>query len=537
MTNRNNTTVYTFKNRAGLSLIEVLIGLTVTLIVLGAMASAFRFASEEMAKGRASLELTNRLRTIENLFRDDLRRLTVELKPYHRLPATPEGYAEIIDGPVVDGRNIADDTINTPLRNESAANLLVGDFDDVFAGTIRSDGEPFRGRYDADGIGPLPTRIEESHLAEIVWFTTYSEATPTEDPDIVVESDEGDRIRLFRRQLIIKPSLGSLRSNLTLPLVNRFIQNNDISVGVQPDPANAGRFRVVANSLQDLTRRGNRFAHIQNTYPQTSSLNLLWLLNDDQYEEDGVTPSADFNGDGTVNSLDLFPHRRASDQSDLLLSDLAAFDIRVFEPDAVSLVKWDTSIPEATRPVIDLALPTDIAWQIASLTRDSPSAVFGYSGLFYDAASAAFINETAGSIQLERVNRIGAYVDLGKVTLANSRLATNAIGVPFVQGDFQQLPAETAAVGTRPQLVYTESVFDTGTSAYDSSTSLGAVPLGSNGIDDHTGGAGLGIVDEDEKLVPPYTKSIRGVEVTIRVYEPNASQATQMTLKQSMVPQ
>jgi len=115
--NYRKSTFHVLQNkRAGLSLIEVLIGLTVTLIVLGAMAGAFRFASEEMAKGRASLELTNRLRTVENLFRDDLRRLTVELKPYHRLPATPEGYVEIIDGPVIDARNIADDG-TTPARS------------------------------------------------------------------------------------------------------------------------------------------------------------------------------------------------------------------------------------------------------------------------------------------------------------------------------------------------------------------------------------------------------------------------------------
>ena len=527
MTYRKSTFHVLQTRRAGLSLIEVLIGLTVTLIVLGAMAGAFRFASQEMAKGRASLEMTNRLRSIENLFRDDLRRLTVELKPYHRLPAPPQGYAEIIDGVAIDARKV-DDTAATAGRDGTVENMLLGDFDDIFAGTIRSDGRPFRGR-----LQPVPggiATIEESHLAEVVWFTTFSDL----DFDGDVEPDEGDRIRLFRRQLIVKPSLGILGANMTIPAVNQFVQNNDISVLVQPDPANAGMFRVVANSLEGLARRGNRFAHLQTAYPQTSSMNAVgWLRSDDQYEDENAVTRT-------------FPHRRASDQSDLLISDVAAFDIRVFAPDAVSLVTWDTALPESVRPMIDLARPADLAWQIAAQTTSAG----GFSNKFYDSLSASFVNETAGTVAVQRVNRTGAYVDLGRNALAGSQI----LGVPpgdtimlardidvggtAVAGALQSLPTGTDRVpltGTlkRMPLPYTEFVFDTGTSEYDSSTLFGALPLGTNGIDDNDDG----IIDSDEKLLPPYNVRIRGIEMSIRLYEPNAGQATQMTLRQSMVPQ
>jgi hypothetical protein len=513
------------KQRAGLSLIEVLIGLTVTLIVLGAMAGAFRFASQEMAKGRASLEMTNRLRTIENLFRDDLRRLTVELKPYHRLPGSPQGYAEIIDGGAIDARNIADDG-TTADRNESVANLLVGDIDDIFGGTIRSDGRPFRGRLQV--LPTVTATIEESHLAEVVWFTTFSDI----DGDGDIEPDEGDRIRLFRRQLIVKPSLGNLGANLTIAGVNQFVQNNDVSVLVQPDPDNAGRFRVVANSLEGLARRGNRFAHNQTAYPQTSTMNLVWLRSDDQYEDENAVTRT-------------FPHRRASDQSDLLISDVAAFDIRVFAPDAVSLVKWDTAVPQGVRTIVDMALPGDLAWQIAAQTTGTGA---GFNNKFYDNANASFVNETAGSVAVQRVNRTGAYVDLGNSASPGSLILSVPAGDNVtaerdvgsnpivVVGALQSAPAVTPVVaGTqRPLLSYAaQPVFDTGTSEYNSSTLYGALPLGTNGIDDNDDG----IIDGDEKLLPPYDVRIRGLQMMLRLYEPNAGQATQITLKQSMVPQ
>ena len=47
--------------RPGLSLIEIMIAMVMTLIVLGAMMAAFAYGSSEMQKGRATIELNNRL--------------------------------------------------------------------------------------------------------------------------------------------------------------------------------------------------------------------------------------------------------------------------------------------------------------------------------------------------------------------------------------------------------------------------------------------------------------------------------------------
>ena len=180
----------------GFTLVEVLVGLAATLLILLAMVQAFKFASAEMQEGRASLELTSKLRATQSLLRDDLRRLTVEAKSYYNLAAAPNGYFEIADGPKVDMNNLADDTDPTlPGVVESTTSLIVGDYDDIFAGTIRSDGPAFRGR------GPIPGSVVESSFAEVAWFTTFTDA----DNDGFAEPANGDQIRLFRRQLVIRP--------------------------------------------------------------------------------------------------------------------------------------------------------------------------------------------------------------------------------------------------------------------------------------------------------------------------------------------
>ena len=80
-------------SRRGLTLIEIMIALTMTLIVLGAMMQAFQYASGQMQMGRATMELANRLRSAEELLRSDLSNLTVEPRPYTG-NTNPNGYFE-----------------------------------------------------------------------------------------------------------------------------------------------------------------------------------------------------------------------------------------------------------------------------------------------------------------------------------------------------------------------------------------------------------------------------------------------------------
>ena len=212
------------------------------------MVQAFKFASNEMQEGRASLELTSRLRATQSLLRDDLRRLTVEAKPYYSLASAPNGYFEIADGPKVDINNLADEADPaSPTVVESTTNLIVGDYDDFFAGTIKSDGQPFRGR------GLAPGSVVESSFAEVAWFTTFTDA----DNDGFAEPADGDQIRLFRRQLVIRPdtmlnpeTVPGTPDPLLLGAVNDILQRTDVSARVVliTPVTNPPTFNIIANS-------------------------------------------------------------------------------------------------------------------------------------------------------------------------------------------------------------------------------------------------------------------------------------------------
>ncbi len=129
--------------RSGLTLVEILIALTMTLIVLFAMAQAFQFASGEIASGRATLEMSNRLRNAQQLLRTDLAGLTVDVRPHTE--TAPNGYFEYVDGPTTDKSGLIDDP-NTP-QNEVQLFGYLGDIDDILAFTSRSLEGNFRGRF------------------------------------------------------------------------------------------------------------------------------------------------------------------------------------------------------------------------------------------------------------------------------------------------------------------------------------------------------------------------------------------------------
>ena len=299
--------------RSGLTLVEILIALTMTLIVLGTMITAFKFASEEMQQGRALIELANRSRVVEDYLRSDLSSLTVETRVYDGTDE-PNGYFEYIEGPVRDSTFAA------------SGDTFQGDCDDVLCFTARStDGVLFRGRRPAS----TPSIIESS-LAEIVWFATVrGNDSPivggvpvldgVADQQGISNVDFDDSIQVRRRVLLIRPDLGTVATNITEAAVNNFIRNNDISVRVVANGTN--RFDLVANELDDLAIRANRFAHQpylnDNSFPNNFSFSLL---QNRMASDDAGTTAYGPNQDWQP----LPP----------ILSDVGAFDLRAFSPTA-----------------------------------------------------------------------------------------------------------------------------------------------------------------------------------------------------------
>ncbi|QEG20611.1 PilW family protein [Mariniblastus fucicola] len=307
-----NNNLASTRQRHGLSLIEIMIAMVMTLIVLGAMMAAFSYGSAEMQKGRAMIELNNRLITSEEQLRRDLDRITVEVKPHHKKPALPNGFFEIVDGPQTDyiAGNDTPFTVGATTYGTTFSHggneLVYGDRDDYLGFTIKSDGKAFRGRNG--------NNIVESHLAEVAWFCINT-------PGMDSPPGSSENRMVCRRQLLILPSLGVLLTSPTAADVNSFFAQNDISARID----SAGN--LVANTLADLGIRGNRYCHTSGAVDP--SLNTL------------------LTGD--------FPLK--SNANHIMFSSVAAFDVQVFSPDADLRYILDGASPPN---IVDIAENSDI---------------------------------------------------------------------------------------------------------------------------------------------------------------------------------
>ena len=289
-------------SRRGLTLIEIMIALTMTLIVLGAMMQAFQYASGQMQMGRATMEMANRLRSAEELLRSDLNNLTVEPRPYTET-TNPNGYLEIVDGAMRDK------------TNASGIDSYLGDVDDIIAMTVRSDGQFFRGRHIPDNT--TSSKVIESSIAEVMWYTTFVDR----DGDDLIDLDES--VKVHRRVLLIRPDMGPWE-NLTSDQVTTLMQNNDISCRIVQD-GGTNNYNVYANSLSDLAVRRNRFCH-------------QW------FNYDNGNPSLDVNWPHFLDRS-LISTFKPLEGNDIVLTDVASFDLQVYSPD-VSL-SLDAAIPVA----------------------------------------------------------------------------------------------------------------------------------------------------------------------------------------------
>ena len=262
--------MWKFKSRAqgrrALTLIETMIAMTISALIILAMAQAFQTISETVVVNRASVELAGQLRAASTQLQRDLAGLTVPTRPWAET-AGARGYFELYEGP---GKDYLPSVIDPVLGfNDSS----IGDVDDVLMFTSRNVDEPFSGNFAGIEI--------TSNDAEIVWCVGGEDSNGSGR----IESNER---YVYRRALLIRPDLrthalfsddiltgGSdtagiwpnsysvnsgldqLRADLT-----NFFRYNDISVRISYF-VQSGNLVVILepNSLADLSNRRNRFAH------------------------------------------------------------------------------------------------------------------------------------------------------------------------------------------------------------------------------------------------------------------------------------
>ena len=460
--------------RRGMTLIEMLIATAVSLILMAAVAQVFAAFSGAMSNGRSILETDARLRNVARRLRDDLNGTTTQMLP-PRTPDQGEGYFEIIEGPNSDDElfqyyDVSTTTptylnvptlpaapfsvlSSTPGPGTASDDRLLGDTDDILLFTSRDTESPFVGRLAADVI--------ESSIAEVAWF-----ARPTPGTSNPVT------YTLYRKQLLVMGYVGvaPFASNNQAPFPSTGLWS-DYFVGTQPcdisarRETGAGFDRLVPNTLSDLTRRESRFFHNSSGDTTGGSFPYPFVSHLSTAAPDGLV------FDGTT--------RRGED---IILTNVVAFDVRVFDP----------------------AAPIGLSGSTAIVPGDTGS--IGGSGT-------------------------GAYVDLGHGVASNSLLTSPTI-TPYFSQPTRQVG------GTNDLLTRTYCTWSTHYEAdginQDSEDDT-FFDEGTDGLDNTPTNS---LVDEylEQETRPPYAFPLRGIEVRIRVYEPKSRQVRQVTVRHTFVP-
>ncbi len=475
------------------TLVEMLVSLTITMIMMGAVATLFGLITDNVSGSRATIELAERLRACRNRLQADLQGITVTMIPPRR-PENDEGYLEYIEGPYRDG------DFQLPNNNNLQNDTILGDADDVLMFTTRSRAEPFVGKF----AGSASTTIE-SQVAEVMYF-----AVPNG-----LQIDPANSVRLYtlyRRVLLVEPGLRANASFPTSPSATYF-DANDISVHVESSTG-----FVVPNGLGDLTKRENRFAH----YPTTTSAPYGFPFN--------LNLNLGPFGTTVANAPNayLIPLSQAPGSTinnrlgdDVLMTNVLAFDVQIFDPSA--------QINTAGGSPIAMT-PSD-----AGYNSDAPAGYSGYVDLGYTLPGNYALPSNL-SVTLFDSTQQRSVIYGASTYLTPTLPAGLASSLPLTPPIPPVVVNPSPITPTPMRLSYT---YDTWSLHYEADgipqTGAHNADTASNGLDDD----GNGLVDDTLELdtQAPFASQLRGIKVTIRAYEPGSQQVRQVTVIQDFLPE
>ncbi|MDA7951788.1 MAG: hypothetical protein MPJ24_09915 [Pirellulaceae bacterium] len=571
------------RGRRGLTLTEILVTTTLTMIILGIVVGIINQMQTTINQGQSAIQLSKKMVEITSELQEQLDNVTVPVTPYRSI-AEGGGYFEYIEGDRYDGSDNQNNLAQSPIRETFVqrgtttglrTENVWGDIDDVLSYTAYNPENPFTGIFNG--------RTISSPYAEIIWYTVF------DDKNGNGQTDLGD-LKLYRRVLLIRPDLNLPDTNGRLVLhladevtpyelgfpsttpadietlhqnLQNFYHRNDISVRVSPDPNNSDALNLVANSLDNLTLRENRVGH-QIKYFNPNQPNWPYLLSSAAVATnqlpaplpspstvvynansvgvvDGVgaamlspilAPKIQIDStDPTIDPADYPPilddnGNTIPSGGDLVSDAILAFDVKVFDPMA---------------PIFD---PTDDPANISStintqLTNETSSGIHrehqtahvlspGDTGFTADLFSA-----NPGNLPLPR----GDYVDLGY--LKNSTYPDASYFSDWSRYSYDPTTYGTSdpAIPPTPSLSppWPYSIYDTWCSEYN----RGAASydgIDSRGID---GSLPNGQIDDfvEQLTVPPYSHPIRGLSVTIRIFSKTNQKIGETTVITSFSPE
>jgi prepilin-type N-terminal cleavage/methylation domain-containing protein len=605
--------------RDGVTLIELMVALAITLIMMTAVITLFANLSGTVSDSRALIEISERLRATRNRLQLDLAGHTASTIPPLR-PEDGEGYLEIIEGPNTDAwsafynaagatTQLSGNSVPNAANNQlieysgfanpslgapaySTTNDIMGDTDDVLMLTVRSQGEPFVGwgaytyTNPMNGATTVTRALMESPTAEVIWYAVPNgRSIPTAASPSGAVSPPIQLFTLYRRVLLVAPQLVPVSSvgkvysfNPTAPAsIPSFYNQFDLSVRSGPGPS--GSVVAVGNSLTDLTNRQNRFLHafslstnggilLSNfsnwpsvsppTAPMTHSSFPFPIQNPSTAVNSAgnwtltslllAVPAGLNNGTGLLAVNGTPPNQRLGE--DVILTDVLAFDIRVFDPTAPLVTVGASST--------DVLVPSDPGY----LPVGGGGTAVGYGG-FVDLGYSDSIASTAPTV-------VPFNASPSATSASYFSAFPNAISLSTVSqaGQFQTNGQTMLRTYDTFSLGYEQDLID------QDEGGNGIVDQGADGLDDDppsTVSGGVthatpdGIVDNVPQITTPYLSSnntltpptsvipgsvtageretmapypfpLRGVQITLRVYEPDTRQVRQITVVQDFLP-
>lgn len=274
--------------RRGLTLVELMVATTMTLIIMGVVAQLFGILANGVIGSRSTLDMSSHVRAVANTLRNDLAGATALTTP--PLSSNSDaGYLEIIEGPLTDDPGAA--------RNV----CLTGDCDDILMLTTQSLSSAFVGRL--NGSSSI-----ESPYAEVIWFCKPSGAIDANSP----------LYTLYRRQLLVMDYVGAGNFSAANAIPGTIADAhvlNDISLRIR---TSSPSLFLAPNSLADLVKPENRFLHNPDAAGVISSANFPYRI--------AANPVPQVRSNGPLTGARL--------GEDIILTNVLSFDVRVFDPTA-----------------------------------------------------------------------------------------------------------------------------------------------------------------------------------------------------------
>jgi hypothetical protein len=369
--------------------------------------------------------------------------------------------------------------------------------------TAKSKGKPFIGRFD--------NQMVESDTAEIAWFMRGS--------------------NLYRRVLLVAPKL--IKPNVT----TEFVADKDMAtvpVGmtiINPQAENfyaisdlsvraitvAGIVRVTPNTLSDLTRRDCRFAHPLPAYNSSSDVRLWGLYVLPTLRECSATGVMAGRWDATwFNAVTTATNNHWSNLWSRHPELNNQYVVDFWSPEPVMNFGDAELFANGTRTADDLVLTNVLSFDIKVW---DPLVV-----VRKDAQGLEWLPGEAGYATATNV-RQGAYVNLGYENVTASTAPSNVGELYYHWGDPKSTLNATAT---------SAKVYDSWCTIYDYAPNPSTGVRANDGFDNNS----LGIVDNEGErtYAAPYPAPLRGVQIKIRVFEPDSRATKEVTIQQDFLP-